>query len=480
VAATPTQSSGGLFSVISIDAARNLYVGWMGAGNQTFVAAAPANNAVAVNGCSQDCWNNWTAPIQVSDGLVATGDHVNVFPWIKAGGNGMADMVWYGDSSNLAPSSTSAGHVWNVFMGQLSFPTNADGSINVAGGPADVQLVKVTPHPMDYLDICLSGTLCAANQGNRNLADFFEVNIDNTGAADIVYNDMSNGLIQTGTCASPGGNPSDHCGAALVTVVRQNAGMGLHGTLVNGPSAAPVTGLKGSLNDALYPVIQGTNLPAMDLTESDLSLAGNTLTVTMKVADLTQIPGAATATQGALQEYFTRWQMGNTIYYAQAYATGNMNTMQFSAGATQSVDLCSVSLCDPHVLTYPEVGPNIGIESGSASCPTSPSATNPCTITINVNVADVGSPTSNSFLESVGAYAMSASHFQTGTTNAQAQADSVPIEIDGVCCYNFGQAPNPGTDTPESVWTPLFVTVGVAVTGLGVVVRRRRQKRGIL
>jgi hypothetical protein len=39
------------------------------------------------------------------------------------------------------------------------------------------------------------------------------------------------------------------------------------------------------------------------------------------------------------------------------------------------------------------------------------------TLTIRVNVADVGSPTT--------------------PTNAQAEADNVPLEIDDVCCYNF-------------------------------------------
>ena len=52
-------------------------------------------------------------------------------------------------------------------------------------------------------------------------------------------------------------------------------------------------------------------------------------------------------------------------------------------------------------------------------------------------LADIGNPTTTSLLESVGTYALSASHPQLGTTNAQAQADSVPLEIDGICCTNF-------------------------------------------
>ena len=61
-----------------------------------------------------------------------------------------------------------------------------------------------------------------------------------------------------------------------------------------------------------------------------------------------------------------------------------------------------------------------------------------------MNVADVGTPTSASLLEEVGAYAFAASHPENATTNAQAEADSVPLEIDGACCFNFKAAVNNG------------------------------------
>jgi len=66
-----------------------------------------------------------------------------------------------------------------------------------------------------------------------------------------------------------------------------------------------------------------------------------------------------------------------------------------------------------------------------------PSASNPCTLTVSVRVRDVGSPTGTSRLEEVGSYSFAASHPQGATTNPQAEADNVPLEIDGVCCYDF-------------------------------------------
>ena len=89
------------------------------------------------------------------------------------------------------------------------------------------------------------------------------------------------------------------------------------------------------------------------------------------------------------------------------------------------------------MLTYPEpgVGPTFTgkPESGTITCP----ATGPCTLRIAVNVADIGGPTLSSLLESVGAYAMAAAIQEGAEDTVSAQTDTVPLVIDGVCCYNF-------------------------------------------
>ena len=417
-----------LFSVLSMDTGRNLVAVWaVNSANpalrQTFVAASSAASG----------WRTWTAPVQVSDGLTASGDATNVFPWIKAGGPGRADAVWYGSDKQVDPSSHNA-QVWNVFMSQVVFPTDSTGA--VTGAAPAKQLVKVTPHPMHYDDICLAGTGCIQSQGNRNLADFFEVNIDRSGAAEIVYDDTSNMLVQPpGTCTV---QVADHCGAGVITVARQSSGLGLFGTKVSGPSNAQVSGLSDPSGDSLYPVIGGANQAGMDIRSSHVSIAssGQTLNVTMQVTDLAHPATAIAGVLGATNvQYVTRWQMGNTIYYA-AMENNATNQPIFYAGKQQTIDLCSVSACFPHVLTYPEpgAGPTFtGIpETGSISCP----STGPCTLTIKVKLADVGSPTNTSLLESIGAYALAAAIQEGAEDNASAQTDTVPLEIDGVCCYN--------------------------------------------
>ena len=429
IADTPNGSPDTLFSVLSMDSARNLIVDWaVGSTNpaqrQVFVSAASAASG----------WTKWSTPIQVSDGSTTTGDATNVFPWIKAGGAGRADAVWYGSNLQVDPSSHN-NQSWNVFMAQVVFPTDSSGA--VTGAAPAVQLVRVTPHPMHYDDVCLQGTGCIQSQGNRNLADFFVVNIDHSGAAEIVYDDTSNKLVQApNTCTV---QVADHCGAGVITVARQSSGLGLFGTKVSGPSNTPINGLSDPTGDALYPVIGGGNVSAMDVTSSSMSLSSNGqfLNVTMQVSDLAHPANAIAAVPGATNvQYLTRWQMGNTIYYA-AMENNALNQPIFYAGKQSTIDLCSVSACFPHVLTYPEpgTGPTFtGIpENGSISCPSS----GPCSLTIHVKVADVGGPTGKSLLESVGAYSMAAAIQEGAEDNASAQSDTVPLEIDGVCCYNF-------------------------------------------
>jgi hypothetical protein len=373
--------------------------------------------------------------VQVSDGSTTTGDATNVFPWIKAGGPGRADAVWYGSDKQVDPSSHN-NQAWNVFMSQVVFPTNATTGA-VTGAAPSIALVKVTPHPMHYDDVCLQGTLCASSQGNRNLADFFEVTIDPTGAAEIVYDDTSNKLVQPpNTCTV---QVADHCGAGVITVARQSSGLGLFGSKVSGPSNAPTSGLSDPAGDALYPVIGGVNQSSMDVRSSGLSLSasGQTLTVKMQVTNLANPVAALAAVPGATNvQYVTRWQVGNTVYYAAMENTA-ANHPIFYAGLQQTIDLCSVSACFPHVLTYPEPGTGPSFtgkpETGSISCP----ATGPCTLTISVKVADVGNPTGASLLEEVGGYALAAAIQEGAENNASAETDTVPLEIDGVCCYNF-------------------------------------------
>src|SRR5207245_5497554 len=151
----------------------------------------------------------------------------------------------------------------------VTFSTGNNGAVTAA--VPTTALVKVSPHPMHYNDICLQGSGCITSQGNRNLADFFVVNIDQSGAAEIVYDDTSNGLVQ------PGFTPNnaqlvDRAGAGVITVARRSSGTGVLGGTVTGTSNSPVSGLTDPPGDALYPVIGGSNVAGMDIRGSGLNL----------------------------------------------------------------------------------------------------------------------------------------------------------------------------------------------------------------
>jgi hypothetical protein len=478
-----------LFAVSSIDTGRNLHVTWADGGTRqvyTTVAAAATH------------WSQFATPVQVS----AAPSNTNVFPWVVAGGPGRSDSVWYGTNSTADPSSNS-GQQWYTYMSQAVWPVDASGAVTLQA--PSLQMVQVSPHPSHYNSICLQGTGCITSQGDRNLADFFSVTIDHSGAAEVEYDDTTNGLEQQGF--TPANGLADHAGAPVVTIARQDSGLGLFGTPVSPRpgevTSAPTSGNAHKAGNALYPVIGGTNVAGLDLTGTNLSLSpdASTLTVTMNVADLTAsgISGAFTSVPGAgFLQYVTRWVMcpansntetnSCTIYYAMAEiapaAAGGSAPVQYSGGKAQSIDLCSVSACDPHAVVYPEAASAslpaaVGSpESGSLNCPATVSAATPCTLTISVKTADIGGVTASSLLEQVGTYSFAAARPQASTTNAMAEADALPLEVDGACCFNF-QASSLSVAVPEAPTAAGLVALGLALLGGGEVLRRRRRRAAV-
>jgi hypothetical protein len=479
-----------LFVVSSIDSARNLHVTYAVSGAvtgttstfQVFTTVAPAVDPLFP---SDEPWSHWATPLQVSQ----SPSNVNVFPWVVAGGPGRSDSVWYGTSSYIDPS-TNGDQKWYPYMGQTRWPVDSNGVVEIAADHSDARgaprlsMVQVSPHPSHYNSICLQGTGCITSQGDRNLADFFTVTIDHSGAAMVEYNDTSNGLIQPGF--TPTSGLADHPGAPLVTIARQDAGPGLFGHSVTvrpgEPTAAPTTTMADPGGDGKYPVIGGVNVAGLDLTGNSLLLKpeDHTLTVTMNVADLRTAALAAASssvTGAAFLQYVTRWQQGNVIYYAIAEAPvvgGQPQAFQFYAGAAQSIDLCSVSACDPHVIYYPDAPAlnGSGTQTGGFTVPGNVKPAKGI-ITIHVPVGDIGSPAKTSLLEEVGTYAFGSAHPQSAVTNNMAELDQLPLEVDGSCCFNYQLHPAAATQGVPSVPVSLGLA-GVVMVGGGILRRRRR------
>ena len=429
--------AGNLFPVVAIDAARTVYVIWATTDPngvpssedptawQIFYSYAPAATD----------WTKWSAPVKLSQAPART----NVMPWAVAGAKGRLAVVWYAsDDSAHDPEFEDVHQAWDVYLSMVS---NAD-----TAKPSASQ-VKVTRHPMHYGTICFQGAGCIAQQGNRNLADFFAVTMDpRDGAVVIVYDDTSNELTQVipGTetqIPPPIDGVVDHRGAPVVTLVRQNGGMGLLGKPIGGP-AARAARIGGRSGDAVFdPLYGGETVPEMDLQEAFVTRDGNDLVFRVAVSSLDEPANALSVTGARAVNYVVRWVgapvdsptgVRDPIYYA-AVEVGGGDPM-FFAGTARSVELCSVSGCFPHVIEYP-APPNGGTSVTGKLVAGTGGAADHWEIRVPRDV--VGNPTDTSVMESFSAFTMSRNKSASlPITNAEQELGISPILIDGLCCID--------------------------------------------
>ncbi|MCA1841355.1 MAG: hypothetical protein ABR507_01220 [Actinomycetota bacterium] len=149
-------------------------------------------------------------------------------------------------------------------------------------------------------------------------------------------------------------------------------------------------------------------------------------------------------------------------------------TPSYYAGATESVDLCSVSLCDPHYLIYPSP------PAGGSQVQGEKRHTSSSVYDIAVPAAAVGGINKDSLLEEVmGFGTSSAASSSVILTNAQADADSVPLMIEGTKTFNFAAATVSAfrsnrdlAPTGASAWWVMSALVSIIVA-LGSVRRPR-------
>jgi hypothetical protein len=426
-----------LFPILTQDTARNLYAVWID--DKTY----HAYYAWAPPGADNE-WKHWSKPIRIDKPPA----NVNLFPWAKAGGPGILDVAWYGTDSTLAElgsngPSAKKDQVWDVFFVQVDKATSAK--------PHAVQ-VKATPHPMHYNDICMLGTACITAQGNRNQADFFKLTIDPAGRAEIIYTDSSNRLSE----ANGTDTAADHQGAALDVVIRQRTGLNAWTgkPLAADDTTSPAAGVTDPKGDALFKVLGGKNVPGGDITELTTDYNGETLTI-----DVTTDGGslADVATRGGTPyaHIVVRWQVGDTLYHAGVEQAAEAGAPTAFAGATKSVDLCSVSGCKPNYLDYRQF-PAPGGEPGAT---VTTDGTGPTTYTIKVPASAIGDVPATALFESVMAFtAMSKQSTAVVLDNASAMADEVPLQIEGTRTYNFRMGATdilaPGKKAAQGPGTP--------------------------
>ena len=271
-----TVNNGQDFATIAIDRSGNLYVTG---------AQSPVDSSGNVDGpttiylaTSTDGGATWTKPINVSSHV--PGLKTNVFPWLAAGSAGRVDLVWYGTPTlgSCPGEPCGAGFItgtWNVYMAQT---INAVTSSGAANSNPSFTTTKVSEYSIHTGQICELAIACTTG-GDRGLVDFIQVQVDPSGAADIVYADGANDDFNGGETSG------------LVDFVQQTGGPGLYGTSLTGTTRS------GSApgSPAAYYAAAGSETPAapgsnMRIVNSSVTRSGkNFSVVTMKVGSLASL-----------------------------------------------------------------------------------------------------------------------------------------------------------------------------------------------
>jgi hypothetical protein len=198
----PGNNPANIFPQLTIDRAGNLYYTWSETqggptrstqGRRSDPEEEPARGEQDVfYAYSTTGGATWSPPIN----LTKEANDSAVFPWMVAGDAGRVDLVYYksntGLNSNVGfvdaegdpcenPNEPCGGtpnpSVWNVYFAQ---------SMNALNPGPNFNSVQVTPQPHHIGQICTSGLAC---EGDRDLLDFFTVDVDSRGAALIAYSD---------------------------------------------------------------------------------------------------------------------------------------------------------------------------------------------------------------------------------------------------------------------------------------------------
>jgi hypothetical protein len=409
----------------------------------------------------------WSTPIQLnytytSDGKVVNSPAPNVteavMPWITAGDPGRVDIVYYGTTKALPYNPNSQAAPWHVHMSQ---------STNARDAAPTFTDAQVTEQPMHNSSICFNGIGCSATQGNRNLADFFQVQVDPEGRADIIYTDDNNSAAAT---------PNGSVGAPVVHFIQQSSGPSLYNSAGGGTGyvAGPVGSLAQSADrrsivtdaegDAMVPAHATRpyakslqNIKAADITKVQvLPKDATTLKLLIDVKDLGSGPTSAivqgpTPHTGA--QWMVTWRAKNDVWFAAA-AVDESGTPKFFAGKPQSEPLTGGG---PKALGY-IAGPNTTAVTGAFDNANDRIEIDVPLSAVSAAAGDVLYGVQGFTLETVGA-----------------QGDETPFadQADATAPITTVLDAGPTSDVPEVPQTALMLIAGLLVVAAAVVIRRR-------
>lgn len=449
--APATQNIDHIFPAIGLDAGGTVYLAFAGD-----TGGSATSQISVLHMTTPGDATKWTAPQQVSDSAT----HANMFPWLEGGQAGSVALVWY--AATLRPVSGS------------TCPTGSSGTVGdnngvnnncfntwslqyAASNDTGATFTPTTADPrMHDGSICDQGLTCNTNGGDRTLLDFFDVDIDPAGGANIAY-------------ASDTATP----GTAQITYTRQCTGPSLRtggelnrscAALVPPPPVQPASVCSGThlvtdpAGDVANPTGGTVGNDTADATDVSVADAAANITVTETLANLSQVPpeGATFTT------YYVTWKGPDGKQYGVSHTepgTGSYTVGEFDPSTNR-------------------------LKTGTTSSITGSTKTGPNgTVTWNVPKAKVGNPvvpvdpttqpTANPAM--TGTYAvviLGEGVAGSGLVFTQ-PADRAP-NAGGAPAWSVCTAGGPGQDVPEAPLALGLPLAGLVAAGAWVWGRRRR------
>jgi len=356
-----------LFPEIAIDKAGNLYYTW----SQT---QGPAQDASGFTGeqdvyytYSTDRGTTWVAPIPLTQ---ETNDSA-VMPWMVAGDPGRVDLVYYkansGLNSNVGFDASGNPMVWNVYFAQ---------SVNALNTGSNFKSVQISDHPNHLGGICTAGLSCS---GDRDLLDFFTVDVDHLGAANVVWADDN---------TTRGSDTRNKFSRQLSGVsVFKNQTIGLMNSWPITDHA--VTDRKGDTYDELG--VANPACPGMDLLGTGASRSGDLITITLtldspptatKAIACSNAPGVVTG--GIWSAEFWAATPGNPEGYGESFYIGYRDNTPDGAPTGEAGHFDNVNA----TITSLEYHRTQAATVGGTCFATAPPA--PCTVVLTTSASGLG------------------------------------------------------------------------------------------
>jgi hypothetical protein len=248
---------------------------------------------------SLDHGQHWSNPVRVNN-PADSNLKLNIFPWLATGPTpGSVGIVWY--ATDHATNDDNAR--WRVYYAQ---------TFNATSNAPSFRYVRASDHSNHAANVSLSGLVLTGGP-NRNLLDYFQVNFDPLGAAEIAYtddhNDFSGEVFAMRQTKGPsidktiGNLPKPKEGSALPA--QPFAVPGATPAAVGQPAPQPMQPGPNGEQVTDFAQDQDSGLLATTPTNSPLDIIsikyssqntanGTVLTATMKVSDLTITPPTST------------------------------------------------------------------------------------------------------------------------------------------------------------------------------------------